>query len=189
MSSQISNLTITGLPLDQFGEIRAFFDRSVALDRLVALLALLEYRLYENFSSCGTRTIIIHPVQSIRRVLRYWANFLRSVPTKIKWRRRDCPSKFEEITTVSDGANETTEQSLVRCVDSSCRIHQQHTAFCNPISARTTDERLSFVRATFSTACAKSAKTAMGVSKAQTGRRAKGLRTQEQGASEAFTRN
>ena len=39
-----------------------FFDRSVALDRLEALLAFLEYRLYENFSSRGTRTIIIHPV-------------------------------------------------------------------------------------------------------------------------------
>ena len=62
MSNQISNLTITRPPFDQFGEIRAFFDRSVALDRLVALLALLEYRLYENFSSRGTRTIIIHPV-------------------------------------------------------------------------------------------------------------------------------
>ena len=62
MSSQISNLTITRPPFDQFGEIRAFFDRSVALNRLVALSALLEYQLYENFSSRGTRTIIIHPV-------------------------------------------------------------------------------------------------------------------------------
>ena len=62
MSSQISNLTITRPPFDRFGKIRAFFDRSVALDRLVALLVLLEYRLYENFSSRGTRTIIIHPV-------------------------------------------------------------------------------------------------------------------------------